>query len=281
MEFKQRPVDLVHVGYHKCASTSLQHHVFRPCPQIAYTREARIALDPDFNQAEAFWHFNAGHDPKRLVLTSEGLCGVDYQRFDSAEAFAQFPGRIHATQPQAKILLIIRKQPEILRSYYTESIIKFANTQPFAYFYERAFTNHFLNFDEPVARYRELFGSEKVLVLPLEMLKSDQQGFKARLSEHLELDVTGYQIPRSNAGGSLLANEVIRRLNYGFRLVGDQRHIHRAKKHLRLCLGKCLGKRSYSVYGEGEQERLRAYFRESNERTSEMIGIDLIGQYGY
>jgi len=132
-------------------------------------------------ETNKYWHKSC-KNPEIYVVSSEGLCGVDYKTFRPNPHWESMPDDIYNNWPDAKILIIIRRQPEIIKAYYTESLMKFATVKKFDEFYRLAFTNEYFNYHIIVQRYYKNFGKDNVLVLPLEMLKCNPNKFKAILS---------------------------------------------------------------------------------------------------
>lgn len=285
MSGQRRRVDLIHVGYHKCASTTLQAHMFSNHPHVAYTRDAKCVLDAAYDLDRAVWHEPAGGTANLYVVSSEGLCGVDYERLQPNPEFLKLPDVLHAVRPDAKVLMMIRRQADIIKSYYAQSIIKFANVAPLEAFYRDSFAGGCFQFDVPIEKYQSNYGTDRVLVLPLEELKSDRRSFLARLSDFTGVDFNSLQLPVTNFGASRLGNEVMRFLNYAFRRLGDQRPWSTQKKRLRRLIDHAFAAvgadKRLPYYTPERLEEVRAFYRESNQRTSDLIGVDLVGRYGY
>jgi hypothetical protein len=274
-------IDVIHVGFHKCASTTLRSCVFGATPSIAYTREARCLLDPDFDVSHARWHFSSDQDPRVYVVTSEAICGVDYETFEGNPQHLIRPARVYRVRPESKVLMVIRRQADIIRAYYTESIIKVANTKPFKFVYERSFLSGYFLYDQLIQKYQENYGPENVLILPVEELNANPALFLGKLSVLLGVDVTGSRIAFRNPGGARFCNEVVRLANHVLKY-RDQRPIAYRKKIWRDRIDRRLGKYfSMNYYSAEQEQRIRDFYAESNIRTSSMIGIDLRRQYGY
>ena len=90
MSLDNNTIDCIHIGYHKCASTTLQRFIYHECPTIDYTREARVAVDSKYNIDNADWHMGDSRKSRLAIVSSEGLCGVDYNFFYYNERTRKF-----------------------------------------------------------------------------------------------------------------------------------------------------------------------------------------------
>lgn len=180
---------LVHVGYHKTATTFLQKRVF-PKLDVNY-----ITVDNDEQhldkllyrdlfqfQAESWRdYFSERFDDRRLNLISE-------EKF-SGHPFIGYLNNsviLHKLQsifPQAQILIVLRRQTDLLVSMYKEYVKEGGWLRPDAYFsfnQEGSGTNYNIHqntlnlevykFSPFVGAYRQAFGSDNVHVLFYEEL---------------------------------------------------------------------------------------------------------------
>lgn len=278
-----RHVDLIHVGYHRCASTTLQVCLFSNHPQITWTKKSRLAYDMAVGMDDVLFHgcSPGAVEDQRTVISSEGLCGVNYWQPELKNAWRDFPKLIYDKWPDAKILMIIRRQPDLIRSYYNLYIIKSSITMKPKVYYQDTFCKDYLKYDSLITKYIDLFGDRQICILPFEMILHDQPQFLSRLSDFSGVDFRHYRLPITNSGSSDVANKVMRRLNYVFGVFGDQRPISRGKKILRAALAATLPRIGGSFFDENDEAEIRHYFLESNKRISTLIGIDLVGEYGY
>lgn len=198
---------LIHVGYPKAASSFLQQAVFgahpglcEPWPtgdntvleRICWVREAdfdpeRVARD--FSGA----HLAAGAD-KRPVISHEVLVGNPNQRLFWGDTAA---GRLARAFPGARVLILIREQASLGLSTWTEfvrrggqhglrQVVGVKGARPPGY---RPFLPaEYLRYSPLVALYQDLFGAERVTVLPVEMLRRDPGRFFAQLWSAAEVE---------------------------------------------------------------------------------------------
>jgi len=226
---------LLHVGYMKTASTWLDRAVFRN-REAGFTSPWRhretieklllvnpFAFDPD--EAKAF--FAPGIAAARgeslvPVLSNERLTGEPHSGGYDSKTIAD---RLAAVFPGARVLIVIREQSSMILSSYKQYIATGGAASLKSYLFPgvkgparlprfrfEQFEYHWL-----IAAYEHLFGSDRVLVLPLERLRQDPRGFVAsieafaggRMPESLPLD-------RVNPSLSWLSVGIKRRVNHLF-----------------------------------------------------------------
>lgn len=304
---KVRTPLLLHIGYHKTASTWLQSNLFDARDQGFMTDPAtpRHALverlvrpDPLFyDPAAAAAAYRPASDlalaqGRTLVLSHERLSGYPSSGGRDRQLIAE---RLAATFPEARILIVIREQKAIIRSMYSqhvtdggvESIEHFLATPEPRLCRKPSFCLEYYCYDHMLDLYRGLFGAERVLVLPYELLARDPAAFSARIVRHCG----GAPVPigeakRVNAARPLLMQVVQRPLNmllYHNELSpGALLHIPRFhKRYARLrplfaalspgFLERRLDARLRHVIGA----HVGGFYAESNARTQDLIDVDL------
>ncbi len=193
---------ILHVGLHKCASTWLQNGLFSDADagftapwggmsHIAVTQF--VALDPLVFDADAARRtltraLDPGFDPgdKTVVLSHEALSSRPHHGKYFAPDVAH---RLKAVFPNAKIMLIFREQRKILYSLYGEHIRngfrstlrEFIGTGSEPPGWTAPIELSFFEYDRLIAMYRSVFGVDKVLALPLELLRADPSEFTGRI----------------------------------------------------------------------------------------------------
>lgn len=303
---------LLHIGYHKTGSTWLQRAVFDNAGRgfTTETGEPRHALVRDFVLPDAL-----AYDPARmrdkfaearaealaggktLVLSHERLSGYPSSGGHDRRMIAD---RLRETFPDARILIVIREQRALIRSMYSQHITD-GGTGTLARFLARPepglgrkpwFDPEVYAFDRLIAYYRGLFGADRILALPFELLTRDPQLFVDRLAAFCGRPSQPLgPVSRENDRRPLVMQAVQRRLNalfYDNELSpGAFVHIPRFAKRfgrLRGLFDACSPRFIERRMDARLVKEIAAYagdrFRESNRRTSRMIGIDL-GDYGY
>jgi hypothetical protein len=181
---------LLHVGYHKTATTWAQRRLFTPehgFRQIAFHEEAfehvvkphGLRFSPEPMQkiiADARKTLEPGEVP---VLSSEILSGHPFQGGHESDVYAE---RLKAIAPDARILISIRAQVKMIPSVYMQYLLR-GGTMPYDQFFEGkatlgyfAFTPEHFEYDVLVAHYQKLFGADNVYVLTQESLQADMDG---------------------------------------------------------------------------------------------------------
>src|SRR5690606_37240722 len=187
---------LLHVGYHKTATTWMQRLLFTPAH--GYHQLARhdqifemvagphgLRFDPGPMRrlvAEAGAGLPAGGVP---VLSSELLCGNPFFGGRESEAYAE---RLKAIAPEARILISSRAQLQALPSIYMQYLSRGGTMSCRQFFEARPWRGYFtfdpahFEYDRLVGRYQDLFGAENVYVLTQESLRADLEGAAAALA---------------------------------------------------------------------------------------------------
>lgn len=191
------PPHVAHVGYHKTASTWLQVSVF---PHLARYRVddpqlKRLGIDVATLHDDAFDVSAArraigdivARSRSPVLVSNEGLSGAlwegDARGLRSAERLAD-------VMPGARILLLVRRQAEMLRSIHAQYVNE-GGTCGLAAFVDGhrvagcRFDLRHLEYDRLAARYVELFGRDRVWITPYERLRDDPGDFVAALCEIL------------------------------------------------------------------------------------------------
>lgn len=227
---------LVHIGYHKTGSTYLQNHVFtRAFGFTANTGENRTGIVRDFVVSDSFafdpqecgekynrYVRQAEQQGYRFVLSHERLSGYPPSGGYDRKLIAD---RLAACFPSARVLIVIREQAALIRSTYSQYVTDgghlhladFMRTAEPALGRLPGFRLHVYEFDKMIHYYQILFGEDRVLVLPFEMLAADRNGFIRRIAAFMNLPVSAdYPAAVSNARRPVPMQYVQRWLNRYF-----------------------------------------------------------------
>jgi hypothetical protein len=302
---------LLHIGYHKTGTTFLQEHVF--------TRDKGFCSPWNVYTGEAIEYFVLSH-PSRFhselvrgsfasaveaaggrdlvpVISHEDLNGHPlwsrYYGFQVAE-------RLHATFPEARVLIAIREQKSMLRSLFGQYIVQdgmwpitdFIGTGNERPGFRPICRLDHLEYDLLVDHYRRLFGPDRVLVLPFELLKRDSLRFEQQIHDFAGTKQRAETyLPPENVGVGAMTLSVLRRLNQFTKkppLPGNDYFAwprsYRAK--LRICnmLERITPARWHAAKDQAIKgfiaQRVGNYYHDSNRRLAEMTGLDL-GSFGY
>ncbi len=292
---------IVHVGLHKCASTWLQKKIFAradlgiQCPwgPMAHAAPSEfVSVDP-----LAFDH-KATRGRFDEKVSGDGVAIVSHEALSSRPHHGhyyapQVAERLKATFPEAKLLLMFREQSKILYSLYGEHVRnggrhtlqeflgsgqEQAGWVPFAHL-------SFFEYDKLLKMYQDIFGADKVLARPMEMLKhqpdalaKDIFGFLGMPAPELEHST------QANKGWGAATVEFYRRTSGLVRKnpIGPENGpLFRARQFVAWRLDRVLPK---SLNTKMEQkrrdqisERIAGRYVQSNQRLAEMLDLDLKG----
>jgi hypothetical protein len=187
---------LIHIGYHKTATTWMQTRLFQPEHAFRMLADhdeifARVVkphglwFDPGAMRtliAERCEGLPEGHT---AVVSSELLSGHPFYGGHMSDTYAH---RLKAIAPDARILISIREQLKILPSVYMQYLLR-GGTLPYARFFAGTDVPGFFGFqpehfeyDRLVTLYQGLFGVNNVHVLTQESLQQDIDATCATLS---------------------------------------------------------------------------------------------------
>ncbi|WP_158266608.1 sulfotransferase [Allosphingosinicella deserti] len=299
---------LLHIGYHKTASTWLQSNLFDD-PRQGFTTETgspRHALverlvvpDPLFyDPAEAAAGYRrairlAADKGCTLVLSHERLSGYPSSGGRDRQLLAE---RLAGTFPGAHVLIVIREQKAVIRSMYSqhvtdggvESITRFLSTPEPALCRKPTFNLGYYCYDRLIALYHRLFGQERVLVLPYELLARDPHAFSASIARHCrgEASIPTSARERVNTARPLIMQAVQRPLNMLFyhNELSPGALLHIPRFHKRFArLTPIFRALSPSIVERRLDARLRRiiaarvgnHYLESNQRTQAFVDHDL------
>jgi hypothetical protein len=194
---------LIHIGYHKTASTFLQTQLFsredlgfhrwpEKSEQVHELFVARNSFQPVSETALSALRDHVAYAESRglvYVLSHERLSGHPSSGGYDSRLIAD---RLCGLMPDASVLIIIREQKSMIRSVYSQyiteggaqSLWRFLNPPNPAIRRVPYFDYSYFEYVSCIQYYRELFGPEKVLVLPFEMLRKSPDQFLQKIFSH-------------------------------------------------------------------------------------------------
>ncbi len=133
---------ILHVGYHKTATTWMQRKLFVPAHGFRQLASHRDVFDHvvrprgfDFNpdaMRELIDRAASALMPREVpLISSEILSGHPFQGGREGDVFAT---RLHRIAPEAKILISIRSQRQILPSVYMQYVLRGGTMPPDRFF---------------------------------------------------------------------------------------------------------------------------------------------------
>lgn len=304
---------LIHIGLHKTGTTWLQQSIFGAAdsgfvrvwpPTIvddAFLGGNPYSFDAKY-AASLIKPFIAQADAARAVpvITHEPLSGrLILNGFDSKT----LADRLHATFPDAKILLVIREQRAMMASIYKQYVRTIGTLPPQRYWGEYSPEERRNNpvpglevfeYHRLIEYYQKLFGKDHVLVLAYEQLRDDPVEFVGRIRSFAGLDaVPAVPVDPENVALAGAIVPFVRYLNVVLRALGLLGPFGGPVRNgkLRNGLHRMYGRLSSwipSALSQPYDKRLRKIvdglgderFARSNAITAELTGLDLKG-YGY
>lgn len=291
----------IHIGYHKTGTTFLQTCVFQGpkspflCPwggQSALAVEQFVLANPfRFDAAAARRHFAHGIEEgvatgRPVIISHEALSGHPAAgRYYSREV----ADRLHATFPDARILIGIREQRSMVLSVFQQHVRRGGcETLP-----QLIGTGHeptgfapvcrldFFEYDALVGYYIKLFGRDQVAVLPIELLRSDFAAYLEIIKQTAGLrSLPHVDNNACNVGYSGLTVAARRRINACLHVAGRRkvlagRMANRFSAILDRVTPRGMHDRIESRWRRFIAERVGDRYRSSNQILSDMTGFDL------
>jgi hypothetical protein len=290
---------VVHVGLPKTGSKWLQRVLFPRVTSHAVVPRAAVRallIEPhtfDFDPRSARAALGVDAGPK--ILSEESLSGDPHTGGHRGALVRELARRLKATLPDARYLLVLRRQPEMIESSYREYVrqggthsIRRYLLHPEARKVLPLFAFEHFDYRGFTTLYWELFGKERVTVCLYEELAEDNVRFAARLATALGLDVSleGLSTRRENEGMSSAGLTATRLLNRFTREhVGYKQYALHVPKMLALSrrvgalVSRVLPARRPLLDGELRAE-IRVRYAESNAWLARETGLDL-ARHGY
>lgn len=240
---KQR---LLHLGYPKCMSTSLQRDFFDRHPEIYFLGSGkpetahgwisdgmaslgevglRYSKEFTFDKASAKDylknHYDAfeNDDTKRLLcFSSESMSFTMHYDIDVVEKAK----RLHYLfGSDSKILLVIRNQLDLLRSYYFECVRSgypgfFGEFIEYHYFHQFRSILSDLYYDRMYDLYAHHFGKRNVVVIPMESLVKDIHAEMENVCSILGISSMDVSLEKHNDSNDKNYLQAVRLLNEKF-----------------------------------------------------------------
>lgn len=309
---------LLAIGYFKTGSTWLDRHLFQnPDSGFIWAGHGSLrhqivgphplAFDTAKCSEQIKKYLTAQSDNKVPVIAMERLSGHPHSgAYDSKE----IADRLAALFPNARILIVIREQKQMILSTYNQyvrasgccSLKNYLTLSQLPGYKVPLFScNHFA-YHLLIDYYQKLFGSDNVLVLPYEQFRTEPKSFVSqilafnRIKDYAAIAETLTYDQRVNNSMSWIATMLMRSLNPLIMKPSQvnpspllplnvcHRRFARYFKELESKLPLAM----FKTYNLAIKRRLMAEiteivgdrYQESNIITSKLIGIDL-SQYNY
>jgi hypothetical protein len=309
---------LVHIGYHKTATTWLQFElfiddnaVFQPLsinPKGPSDLASRFSRDQEGYFLSPFdlntelikagieeIKARPGFDDKKIpVLSHELLSGSPHSGGFDAKSRAE---RIKNIFPEAKILIVVREQKSFVFSSYFEYLTQGGKLSLNEYLNKKVligkpyFSHTHIKYLPLIKEYRKLFGPENVLVLPYEMFRDTPLEFIERLGNFVgrQINTVKEQFHRKvNTKEDHFVNYKLRALYFYLRHSENNSFLGKLKKFMIrriLSLAKIIIPRKLDDHLQARfKKEIKTWckdrYTETNKELGSLIGIDL-AKYGY
>jgi len=310
------PRPLVHIGYHKTASTWFQRAVYPRVRDRAFI-DRRTAVHALLEPSALMFEPDAAHrallagvpdgDADTIIVCEEELSGYLHNGGLHGCLSREVRRRLQTTLPDADIVIFIRNQIDMIASCYTQYIRGGGTHGITRYLFPKRYLTGALarshkaplfSFDHfaylPLIReYQHHFGPERVHVFPYEAVRDDPTAFLAHFAQRFDLDLDPGEVTASqqNAGYSPFLLQLARVLNlFTRRTVVDKRTlVHLPGWYaLRRKLLESLNRSplrgpaasSRRILGEANARCIEQRYAETNAALAEELGLPL-GAYGY
>ena len=197
---------IFHIGYHKTGSTFLQHHFFPRSKNKTYIGGdiAWGIVNPYLGKFDAasFRDAVVAQHGEDFLCSYESLVSDPLSGNFNALAMREYVRRIHEAFPDAKIVLFVREQTEIIQSMYTQ-YVKAGGTfsLPRVLRQDRSvhpfFAFEYYEYDRTLDIIQENTRPEQVFIYDFHELRDNGEQLLRRMSSDLDLGVADF----SNLGG--------------------------------------------------------------------------------
>lgn len=297
------PPLLVHIGYHKTATTWMQRRIF--IPEYGYqpifdhqavfdhiVQPHGLVFRPDYARAAVKNTLIGIKTGESGVISSEILSGHPFFGGRESDILAR---RLAAVVPEARILISIRDQMRILPSVYMQYLLR-GGTMDYVQFFKGeadiqyfAFSPEHFKYHRLVKLYQNLFGKNQVFVLTQESLRSNKDEMLKKLAEFSGNSL--FSCLKTEAHQSVgesypeYAVPILRRINHVQTSTLNPRPIislGRTPKGLYKLAGYVLKNwplskvlQDYKPVSSHVRQEFSGYFAESNRILADLVGSEL------
>ena len=196
------PSPILHIGLHKTGTTWFQNRFWPRVENVVYLDRHRVT---EWIVEPRAFEFDAGEirnrlpepGPGGLVLCEEELSGNIHAGGWRGLATETMARRLHAMCPDARVVVFIRRQPEMIASVYGQYLRMGGTYGPGTYLHPRGFNGNavplfsFAHFEyhRLLNCYADLFGRERLYIYPFEAFLQDRHRFIEQFSGDLDLQV--------------------------------------------------------------------------------------------
>ena len=301
------PDPLIHLGYQKTASTFLQKLVFSNeevfyapwGPQSAQAIDTFVLEHPRRFTPEKIRSSLIDPDGRVPIISHEDLLGYPaYGRYYAGPTIR----RIFESLPNSRLLICVREQEAILLSNYFQYIRQGGTRNLHQMLvgagarvgFRPMFRLDHFEYDLTYSLIREHFTKDRIMFLPVELLRSNQERFMTLLSDFMGIDYhwrinAPKIINRRSSSIALISERLLNKVfrnphtlpekysDYPFRVRGRNRVVRTISK---ITAGRKVDDHYLNKMKTEISFHVKDYFRESNDRLSNITGIDF-SDFGY
>lgn len=301
--------NIVHIGYHKTASTWFQKVFYPSVSNLCYVDRKKVlqafysdtAFTFDVDKARSLL-CGSNINNKSLILCEESLSGSPHNGGLNGLLSKEIACRIKQVMPDSRIVVFVRNQIDMIASAYRQYVKEGGTFSVDAYLHPYEFYKGFMpekfpcftfehfRYVDLIKFYIDLFGRENVHVFLYEDLRKDNELFIEKFIEELRLDIakTHKQVQKQkpNPSYSDLQLAVGRFLNlFTYKDTPYKRYLFRIEKTYPKLLGlqKRIGRipfinhfsSSAQLLGEKNLHFIKQYYEKSNLEIKNITGISL------
>ncbi len=292
-----------HIGYHKTGTTWLQRYYFpaHPCihplcnsqrPWDDPLLKALIAapegkFDPDYCTRlvnEKIRQAKADNKNHVAIISAERLSGHPYSGGYDSFRIAE---RIRACWKDAWIFYAIRRQSDIIWSFYKQLVreglpCSFARLITVRHWDVPGFTLSFYEYDILLKKYQDMFGPNRVCVLPYEMMRLDIHRFLHLLCAFLDIpDIPVPITERANRGLPNRGLALFRAMNHFYFSEFNPYPVFSFNKHILQFVRRIMEKIFRTIpdtaipLNSMQRNRISDHYRRSNIRLQGLVDWSL------
>lgn len=222
----------LHIGYHKTATTFLQHAIYPEMRNVTYInkeyiredfRRVRLKKLSDSEIKQIRDYINSFHEGKPLLISNEALSGSPFapRKTKTQAKILQDLRRIFpASDYDVRIIVGIREQVELLTSLFVQHLHQggVRNGPEYIKHLEQTGSLENFHFHNYLREIEKIFGDDRVYVMVYEHFKENFSVEMLKLLNYMsEPEIPPYQNKGRNKSFGKLQVAIARRLNRLFK----------------------------------------------------------------
>lgn len=228
----------IHIGYPKTGTTALQNSFIYKLKEIDFLGQPLTRLNSEMQKVVheitdceilEFDETNVSKNINKLLSNNKKLI-ISEESLSTGSSLSgrvcryEIAKRLKILFPNAKIIIVIREQKSIIKSFYlqkkkTDINFKMTFDEWFNFNRKNQHKENFFQYfyyDKLVELYKNLFGKDKIKILLFEEFKNDQEYFIKKLINFLELTIDCKHL-RIEHDNKTVTKNTLKLLNYNNR----------------------------------------------------------------